>query len=175
MQGVILYGPPAAGKDTITAELVKLDQRYQLFSRLKSGSGRTLGYRMVSDAAIERLRERGDVIWENSRYEATYVVDRPGLIQGLETGIPIVHLGQVEAVGRIRSALGTWLAVSLWCPRDVAEVRVRARGSTDIEARLRAWDETEPLADADLALNTAEISPEQAAQLINAARESTAP
>ena len=34
--GVILYGPPAAGKDTITGELLALDPRYRQFSRLKA-------------------------------------------------------------------------------------------------------------------------------------------
>lgn len=39
--GVILYGPPGAGKDTVTAELVQQDPSYALFERLKAGPGRT--------------------------------------------------------------------------------------------------------------------------------------
>ncbi|MBB4917433.1 kinase [Streptosporangium saharense] len=168
MPGIVLYGPPAAGKDTITTELEKLDRRYQAFARLKSGGGRTRGYRITTDAAIAELREGGDAIWENSRYGATYVVDRPGLAQSLEEGIPVVHLGQVEAVSRITESIpDRWLVVSLWCPRDVAEERIVARGSTDLAERLYAWDATGPLVGADLAINTAKVSPEQAAQLID--------
>lgn len=172
MQGVILYGPPAAGKDSITAELKRLDKRYHTFERLKSGAGRTHGYRMTSESAIEDLRIKGDVVWENHRYGAVYVVDRPTLIQGLTEGIPVVHLGQVEAVERVTSSTpGDWLVVSLWCPRDTAAARIIGRGSTDLDARLRAWDETEPLPSADLTLNTAEVSAKGAAQLIeNAVR-----
>jgi ATP-dependent 26S proteasome regulatory subunit len=35
--GVILYGPPGAGKDTITAELSRLRPEFTLFQRLKAG------------------------------------------------------------------------------------------------------------------------------------------
>ena len=41
MLGVILYGPPAAGKDTVTRELTTLEGEVHLFSRVKAGSGRT--------------------------------------------------------------------------------------------------------------------------------------
>ncbi|RBQ17806.1 kinase [Spongiactinospora rosea] len=169
MPGIILYGPPAAGKDTITAELERLDKRYRAFSRLKSGYGRTRGYRMTSDEAIAELRRRGDVIWENRRYEAVYVVDRPGLLQSLQNGIPVVHLGQIEAVGSVTRAIcDRWLVVYLWCPRDVAKARIVARGSTDVAARLSVWDATEPLARPDIALDTAKMPPQQAAQRIHA-------
>ncbi|MBA9002065.1 kinase [Thermomonospora cellulosilytica] len=171
MFGVILYGPPASGKDTVTEELKRLDGRYRQFERLKSGSGRSRGYRMTTESAIDDLRSRGEVIWENRRYGALYVVDRPSLVQSLGTGIPVLHLGQVEAVGAVIGAIpdAAWLTVSLWCPRDVAATRLIGRGSTDMHDRLRAWDETEPLPTADLIINTAEISAQQAAQAINAA------
>jgi len=35
--GVLLYGPPAAGKDTVSAALIAVDARYVLFERLKVG------------------------------------------------------------------------------------------------------------------------------------------
>jgi predicted PilT family ATPase len=36
--GILLYGPPAAGKDTITTALAALDARYAPFRRLKVGA-----------------------------------------------------------------------------------------------------------------------------------------
>ncbi|KPC90472.1 hypothetical protein [Streptomyces albidoflavus] len=45
-QGILLYGPPAAGKDTTTAALTELDEQYASFTRLKIGTGKTKGYRM---------------------------------------------------------------------------------------------------------------------------------
>lgn len=171
MRGVILYGPPASGKDTITAELVRLDPRYRLYRRLKVGSGRTAGYRMATEGQVDALRRAGEVIWENRRYGATYVVDRSALVDLLAAGlVPIVHLGQAPAVQALTTAVpsASWLRVHLWCPRDVAAARIAQRGTGDTAARLHAWDETEPLAGADLALNTAELLPHEAAATVHA-------
>ncbi len=89
--------------------------------------------------------------------------------------IPVVHLGQVEAVKAVTGALSTrWVTVWLWCPRDVAAGRIAARGTGDAMARLRAWDETEPLPRADISVNTAEVSPAYAAGAIHSRVQSLA-
>ena len=169
MIGVILYGPPAAGKDTITAALHQLDPAYTHFRRLKAGPGRTTGYRMTTPQHLSKLRQRGEVIWENRRYDSAYVVDRSTLVNLLTHAIPVVHLGQVEAITAVTEAIpdASWITAYLWCPRDVAEQRIIARNTGDAPARLQAWDETPPLPDADLAINTAETSPDAAAQEIH--------
>jgi guanylate kinase len=169
MKGIILYGPPAAGKDSITTALHQLDSRYALYHRLKVGPGRTAGYRMADEATVDALRANGDVVWENRRYDALYVVDRPSLAQRLGNGIPVVHLGQLPAVDAVTEAVpgSRWLVVYVWCPRDVAEERIIARGTGDTAARLAAWDATEPLPDSDLTLNTAQVLPLDAARQIH--------
>ncbi|MEU5963877.1 kinase [Micromonospora parva] len=169
MRGVILYGPPAAGKDTVTAALRDLDPRYALFERLKVGPGRTRGYRMADETTLDQLRRSGDVVWENHRYGARYVVDRPFLTQQLSAAVPVVHLGQRQAIAAVTRAVpaASWWVVYLWCPRDVAERRISARQTGDAGARLRAWDDTEPLPDADLTIDTAEVSPHAAAERIH--------
>ncbi|MDO3687683.1 hypothetical protein [Micromonospora sp. C28ISP2-4] len=98
MRGVILYGPPAAGKDTITRALTDADPADRLFRRLKAGPGRTAGYRMTTADKLKELRSRGEVAWENDRYGARYIVDRPALRRDLTDYVPVVHLGQTEAV-----------------------------------------------------------------------------
>jgi guanylate kinase len=175
MQGIILYGPPASGKDTVTAELRKLDSGYVLYRRLKAGPGRRTGYRMTTESEIDALRAAGEVIWENRRYGSTYVVDRPALIRQLAESVPVVHLGQEHAVPLITAATPTvrWLVVSLWCPRDDAERRIQARGTGDFQARLAAWDETKPLARADLVIDTASVSASGAAAEIHRAMTGT--
>lgn len=40
---LLLYGPPAAGKDTVTAALPEIDARYVAFRRLKIGNGESAG------------------------------------------------------------------------------------------------------------------------------------
>lgn len=170
MIGVILYGPPAAGKDTVTSALNGLDPRFTLFRRLKAGSGRTTGYRVTDTEHIAGLRVRGEIVWENARYGSLYVVDRPGLLEALESGVPVVHLGQLAAVTAVKSALtqARWLVVSLSCSRQTAIQRIRERGTGDDEARIRAWDETKELHSADIAIDTDYLDPQESASLIAA-------
>lgn len=169
MRGVILYGPPAAGKDTVTCALHELDPSYVLFRRLKAGPGRTGGYRITTPEHIKELRDRGDIVWENHRYHATYVIDRPSLVERLHDHVPILHLGQLEAIDAVIRATpaARWLAVYLWCPRDIAAVRIAARRTRDDTDRLHAWDQTTPLPDAHLTINTATTPPAEAAQLVH--------
>ncbi|MEU8070658.1 kinase [Micromonospora sp. NPDC049151] len=176
MHGVILYGPPASGKDTITAALHRLDAHYQQFERLKVGPGRTDGYRMTTEAELTALRASGDVVWENRRYGSVYVVDRPGLRQQLDDAVPVVHLGQVEAIDAVRQAFPDvrWTVVALICPRDVAEQRIVRRGTGDTWERLRAWDETAPTSTADITIDTSQAKPDEAALLVDQAARSAA-
>lgn len=161
---VVLYGSPASGKDTITAELTKAESNFQLFQRLKSGPGRRTGYRMVETADLERLRAAGVLIWENSRYGADYAIDRPGLDDAARSSIPVVHVGQPRAVDALKAAFPERiLVVELRYNRSDAAERITARQTGDLEARLAAWDETPLLPDADLRINTSQRTPQQAA------------
>jgi guanylate kinase len=129
VKGVILYGPPASGKDTVTRALVEADPRCELFPRLKAGPGKADTYRLTTREHIASLRADGRIAWENTRYDALYAVDTPELIERLARGIPILHLGQVPAIDAIRRATpgALWLVVALWCARDLAERRLMER------------------------------------------------
>lgn len=163
MRGVILYGPPASGKDTVTRALTQLDPIYVQFPRIKVGGGRRDGYRIATDADIAELRARGDVIWENRRYGALYVVDRPTLAAYLAGCMPVLHLGQPKAIDAVRDSIpAEWLTVYLWCPREVAAERIAARQTGDVQDRIRAWHETPPIT-ADLVIDTALTTPSEAA------------
>ncbi|NKY89908.1 kinase [Nocardia veterana] len=168
MSGVILYGAPAAGKDTVTDALTRVDARFCLFERLKSGRGRTAGYRMTSDDALDQLAASGEVIWENTRYGARYVIDRPSLQAVIDSGrIPVVHAGQPEVISAVRAAMpGIWIVVQLSTSRAVAQARIIERSTGDTTARLAAWDATPWLSDADLDVDTGDVPPETAARLI---------
>ncbi|MGC5053578.1 kinase [Micromonospora sp. DT48] len=168
--GVILYGPPAAGKDTVTRELAKIDDKFALFPRLKAGGGRTYGYRLVTPSHFVELRKHGDMIWENRRYNSLYGVDRPALVCFAEHRVPILHLGQIEAIDAVkRSTPGIcWVVVCLWCARDVAAERIAARKTGDTLERLIVWDQTQPGIAADLEFDTGKIDPAEVAQQISA-------
>lgn len=168
MIGIILYGPPCSGKDTVSHTLESLDARYSIFPRLKVGPGRTTSYRMTTEPELDRLRAGDEILWENQRYSARYAVDRSTLLEQLDQGHPILHLGQVEAVETIIGTVPStqWLVVYLWCPRDVAEERMLRRATGDVAERLQVWDETPPLRSADLTVDTSLTTPLETASLI---------
>jgi guanylate kinase len=169
MVGVILYGPPAAGKDTVTDALCGLERPYVRYEPLKAGRGRTSGYRMTTVDELERMEQAGELVWVGERYGARYAVDRAGLRDAFARGIAVVHAGRVSAVTAIRGAGGWWLTVELWCARDVAADRLRQRGTADLKERLAVWDSTERAPDADLMIDTGHASPLVAAALIDTA------
>jgi guanylate kinase len=169
---VVLYGPPAAGKDTITGELLQLDQRYALYRPLRSGR-ESPRYRLLSDAS--RPTPAG-VLHTLHRYGREYVFDQAGVDELLAQGhVPVLHLGQLDAVRAVEAGYPDVMTVLVWCDRDEAARRVAARGDVDADARLAAWDETA----ADLAahdhyrftmrLDTGDQAAGESARLIHAA------
>jgi guanylate kinase len=83
--------------------------------------------------------------------------------------IPVLHLGQAEAVKSVTTPPSATQRVTVWpwCPRDIAAKRITERGTGDTAARLRAWDETPPLPEADITINTADMHPADAAATIH--------
>ncbi|MFI9297538.1 phosphotransferase-like protein [Streptomyces gardneri] len=173
-QGVVLYGPPASGKDTVTAALAELHSQYVQFARLKVGTGKSAGYRMGTAEQLRELEAAGDVVYSNSRYGNTYAIDRPGVDAAFAAGVPVVHLGQVDGIQSLVSGYpAQWLVVLLWCPREVTARRSAGRGDGDTVARLAAWDATREDLDAhpdltwDLTVDTTAAAPQAAARLID--------
>lgn len=174
-RGVILYGPPAAGKDTVTRALTELRRRYGQFTRVKVGSGKSAGYRMGTVRQLRELEAADGVVYANSRYGNTYVIDRPGLNAAFEVGVPVVHLGQVEGVRALADGYAAdWTTVLLWCPLEVTAQRSAGRGDRDTAARLAAWQATRDDLDAhpdmiwDLTVDTVATDPARSARLIDA-------
>jgi len=173
---LLLSGPPASGKDTVTAALTALDPRFALFRRIKAGSGRTEGYRIMENAELAKLEERGEIVQRHERYGNVYAVDAPMLRSMSRAGLwPVIHVGRLENLGPLRQATdGT--SVLLWADRPTVASRLKARGSTDVDDRLRAWEEERTdltrsarAADFDLVVDTGSAPPEEAAQRIKAA------
>jgi guanylate kinase len=146
----------------------------RLFRRLKSGDGRrTSEYRMTTPEVLAALRSHGEILWENRRYNAIYATDRPELIRMLEAGfVPVVHVGQAEAIQALQAEPVSWTTVALTCPRDVAMQRIVDRATGDTAARMAAWDESDTLTSVDLHLDTSACSPQEAAVFITAAMSS---
>lgn len=180
--GVILYGPPGAGKDTITAELSLLRPEYALFQRLKAGPGRTTGYRLTTAQHIEEMAQAGEILYRNSRYDAEYAIDRGALSALIEAGrFPVLHMGQVAGAHAVTVFPIHWVRVLLWCSEEVTRQRCQGRGDKDLDARLKVWHETrQDLLDHaearwSLVIRTDQVGPAEAAQAIDAARSAGVP
>ena len=169
---VLMSGPPASGKDTVTAALADTDDRFVLFDKLKVGGGRVAGYRMTSRAELSRMAACGLIIQSHERYGNIYAVDRPHLDELTRAGrIPVVHVGRRQNLVALRAALESRpVSILLWADRPIVEDRLRTRDPKDLEARLRAYDaELEELRRApadefDLVIRTDERSPDEAAR-----------
>lgn len=174
-RGVILYGPPASGKDAVTHALLQLDPTFRHYTRLKVGGGRAAGYEMVAASELDDLRRRDEVLYENVRYGNRYAVDRPRLQAVCGSGaIPVVHLGQIAGVRALMATFpARWLSVLLWCSRETSEARAAQRRSGDLTSRIDAWEETARDVDehgADdfaLQIDTERHEPDDAAKMIH--------
>lgn len=163
MKPVILYGPPAVGKDTITAALTELDPAYRLFPLLKVGTGKTAGYRMTSPERLSALT----LVTSWGRYSNTYAIDADGLSVALRAHCPVLHLGTPERVRKVldHDQAVRWLVVELTYPRHVAKSRLTERNPADVLDRLRIFDQTPALPPAlpDLQLDTSQLSASESA------------
>ncbi|MEU3521164.1 guanylate kinase [Streptomyces sp. NPDC006654] len=120
------------------------------------------------------LEAAGDVVYANRRYGNVYAIDRPGLAAAFAAGVPVVHLGQVDGIRAVVDGYpAVWSTALLWCPKEVTAHQSGARGDGDTAARLAAWEATREDLDAhpdmvwDLTVDTAVMSPEESARLID--------
>ena len=84
-------------------------------------------------------------------------------------------MGSSPSVKAATGAVATqWVMALLWCARDVTVRRIAEWGTGNAAARLRAWDETETLPDADMSVKTAELDPADADAAIHSRVQSLA-
>ncbi|MFE2871859.1 guanylate kinase [Embleya sp. NPDC059259] len=131
---------------------------------------------MTDPDTLADLRRAGLIVHGNRRYEAEYATDAPELDRLTADGrIPVVHVGQVEALSALAAYPAHWTRVLLWCSEDVTAKRSANRGDSDGAARLKAWTETHADLKAhpnvlwSLIVRTDHTSPDDTAELIRRA------
>lgn len=180
-EAIILLGPPASGKDTITRALNDLHPRYELFRKLKAGGGRYDGYRTASEEEMRQLSGSSRLLNTIVRYGNRYAVDQDELCRMLAEGlIPVIHVGRLRDLNELQLRLlqiAETLPVLLWASRSVVEHRLRHRHDAQFSARMNAWGalrrelvRSPLIVRRLLAINTAFCEPEEAAERIDHAR-----
>ncbi|WP_433688133.1 hypothetical protein ACQP0I_05200 [Micromonospora carbonacea] len=120
------------------------------------------------DQADELRKVPGAILWENRRYSATYFVDRSGLDQlWASSRVPIVHLGQIEAVDAVVGGTeADWTVAELFARPNVLAERIQSRGTGDEAERFAAVEQTLRLPVADVRIDTGALSIREAADVI---------
>ncbi|MFJ6200220.1 hypothetical protein [Micromonospora sp. NPDC092111] len=124
---------------------------------------------MIREDQVNRLRQApGAILWENSRYGATYLVDRFGLDDLWRLGrVPVVHLGQVEAIEAVVSGTEAgWTVAELFARPAVLGKRIQLRSTGDEAERVAAVEQTLRLPAADIRIDTGALSIREAADAI---------
>lgn len=161
--GVIPYGAPASGKSRVARALHQHTSRFVPFRRIKVGSGNTAEYDQCSVERIAELRSTGRVLWENSRYNAIYAIDRKSLESSLRLDRPTIQVGQLVAIKAIESVFPqTFVIVQLKCSGSVARSQLQSRPDTpNISDRHAVRGETELLTASHVSIDATTTSVEE--------------
>lgn len=145
---VCISGMPASGKDTISARLHELDERFVCFEKHRSSDGAPKnGYVNISPAEFAEKVKRGDFLQYHERYGRSYGIDRKSLFDILSQGkIPIIHVGRIENYivlkdGLLHGENGIRLIhIQLWETEDCLKDRIvkRDKSPEEIKRRLTA-------------------------------------
>lgn len=169
MKGLVLIGPPAAGKDTIT-DIVEQRSNLRLLKKAKAGSGRSAGYRLVSMEEFDECVARGEMVSTVERYGNRYGVMRADVAAIQQAGdIPVIHTASVEEALTL-AADGMALCL-IWCSRSESADRLRHRDQSTVDERLAVWDQLQDDLDViakhlDLVIDTTDQSASAVASTI---------
>ncbi|MDF5758980.1 AAA family ATPase [Spongiactinospora sp. TRM90649] len=135
--GIILCGPPASGKSTVTGALHELDPRFVLARSLVVGDDHADDHDQVTHEQVERLRAAGRIIADTRRDGNRYVIDRHPIEHIAQAGlVPVVHVGSSRDVEGL-SVMGEWVRVLLVTPPEIRRERLRRRADDAGGPRLR--------------------------------------
>lgn len=169
IRGLVLFGPPASGKDTVTQVLSRVHPRFRLFEKLKLGTGRSAGYRMATEEDLRAIQSSGGLLSEVKRYGNSYFIDQKELDRLEHEGfIPVVHTADLAEASLISRRRG-WVSCCLWVSRREARCRLMERGDVQVEERLALRSQmlrmlTSTMPRFDALLITDQLRPEETAR-----------
>ncbi|WP_232660556.1 hypothetical protein [Pseudonocardia sp. TRM90224] len=177
-RGILLAGPPASGKRTVTFALTSLRRSYAPFPALTVGSDTRVAAERTTQRHLDELKAWAQVFHEFTSDGARYVYDRERLNRIREQGrIPVACVDDIDVLRAFEREADDWLQVLLWCPREEAERRLAATGVAPDRAAVRRWDRSEKglLGDVrrfTVSIRTDRLNAVQVAQLVHHAAQS---
>ena len=145
---ILLSGTPASGKDTLTAELNKIDDRFVHFKKHKIASGGKMDdtYYLISKDKFDNMAENNQFVQYHYRYDRGYGVSADELKRLKELNkIPVIHVGKYENIIKFKEfGIKNILSILIYADKDTTKKRLELRHSEDnseINKRLKAYDE----------------------------------
>lgn len=163
--GIVLAGPPGAGKRTTAFALTALGRRYERLPALTTARESTLDIERATPAHIDELRAWAQVLHESDRQGGAHVYDHERLRAIRDAGrFAVVTLDTTSALDAFARESPDWLAVLLHGPYDQARTTVARRSWARTERGLaRVRDRFV------LTLRTDRLSALEVAQLVDRA------
>ena len=180
--GILLAGPPASGKRTVAFALTSLRRSYARVPALTTATDPPVDAEPAARAHLDELRSWAQVLHEFTVDGSGYLYDRERPAGLREQGrLPVVCVEDADAPAAFRRESAGWLPVLLWCPAPEARARAGRglRGPVD-RGWTRRWERssTALLGAAThftLTLRTDRLDAVDAARIIHAAAQATAP
>lgn len=145
---MLLSGTPASGKDTLTAELNKIDNRFVHFKKHKIASGGKMDdtYYLISKDKFDNMAKNNQFVQYHYRYDRGYGVSADELKRLKELNkIPVIHVGKYENIIKFKEfGIKNILSILVYTDRNTTKKRLELRHSEDISEinkRLDAYDE----------------------------------
>lgn len=148
---ILLCGPPASGKDTLTELLKKRNNIFCYFKKHRVAnqvdrSRNLTTYFQISLKEFQQTIGKDEFIQFHKRYERFYGVSRKVLNNYLQCDkIPIIHVGKIYDLMELEAALEANVAkILIWETKDVIRERLMLRHHGDykeIHLRLKSYDD----------------------------------
>jgi guanylate kinase len=145
---LLISGSPASGKDTITKEIIKNDNRFSHFKKHKINNGGKLdsSYILVSQQEFKDIEISGGFLQYHYRYDRGYGVSYDELNKLWNNNkIPIIHVGKYENIHSFFNIKKTQIIsiLLLTCEQETKN-RIQKRHKNDadeISRRMLAYHE----------------------------------
>lgn len=141
-RAILISGPPASGKDTLTRALGCIDPAYRMANKHKDSRAGSTHHIIVTPAAFDAMLEQGAFLQWHERYGRRYGLACRTVEDILaEGGFPIIHTGRLANLRMLQSVMPDAVSVLLQAPLNVLTGRLSQRhagNAVEIAARLDA-------------------------------------